>query len=79
MYPEKPGVTRAKLLSGGWVLVPKGRVTLVSYFVQVDLRGSIPATVTNVISVKQPLCIHYVRKAMEEEDHDHVSVASSSL
>lgn len=64
---KNPEMVRGDIVMAGWVLTPMGKSTKVIYVVQVDLKGKIPASVVNLVSVKQPLCIHYLRKAMDED------------
>ena len=66
LVPKNPDMVRAEILMAGWVLIPQGRYTIVTYIVQIDLKVKIPTSVVNVVSVKQPMCIHYLRQAMEE-------------
>lgn len=67
LVPLTPDVVRGEIVAAGWVLIPKGKYTLVTYVVQVDVKGLVPVAVVNAVSVRQPLCIHYLRQAMEEE------------
>jgi len=67
LVPPTPDVVRAEIVTAGWVLSPKGKYTVVTYVVQVDVKGLVPVAVVNAVSVRQPLCIHYLRQAMDEE------------
>eukprot|EP01137_Pigoraptor_chileana_P008819 Opistho-2@56171 len=63
---EVPGVVRATVFASGWVMEPLDeRRTMVTYVAQIDLKGNVPSRLINIISVKQPLCIAYLRKHME--------------
>jgi len=39
----------------------------VTYLVRVDLKGSVPSGVINLVSRKQPLCIHYLREHLGDK------------
>eukprot|EP00455_Lapot_gusevi_P045797 TRINITY_DN5912_c0_g1_i1.p1 TRINITY_DN5912_c0_g1~~TRINITY_DN5912_c0_g1_i1.p1 ORF type:complete len:954 (-),score=260.10 TRINITY_DN5912_c0_g1_i1:40-2901(-) len=64
-YPEGKKRVRATAHLGGWVIKPSQKVSsrsLVFYFMQVDLGGSVPSWAANIVSKKQPLCINHIRK-----------------
>jgi len=42
--------------------VPSKLCTRVTYVVQMDPKGPVPASLINMVSRRQPLCIHYLRK-----------------
>lgn len=72
--PARPSITRAELHASGWLIEPLiiddaiiAGASLVTYVVRTDLKGSIPTSVLNLLSERQPLVIHYVRGLLEKK------------
>ena len=70
--PPASDVIRGRVFNSGWMLEPHGPAgtsTLVTYIAQVNPRG-LPTRLVNLVSVKQPMCIHYLRKFL---NHRHTA------
>ncbi len=77
--PSVHGTVRATVFASGWIVEPYACGTpaagtggssvysKVTYITQVDIGGKVPAAVINLVAVRQPLSIHYVRLQMLEE------------
>jgi len=78
LCPPYSDIVRAELKTSGWVLVPRGNITLATFIVQVDLKGKIPTSVMNLIATRQPLSIYYVRLALEKDPSLRQSHLTSS-
>jgi hypothetical protein len=58
------GTTRAEVVCAGWVIKPSIKDpnrALATYVLHLDLKGSVPAAMVNVIVRKQPQCINELR------------------
>ena len=65
LCPINTHFVRGSVNSGGWVIRPSKKSpnrSLVSYIMHIDLGGSVPAWIANLVSDKQPLCIDSIRK-----------------
>ncbi len=70
--PAEKGYVRGHLEFGGYVIRSVPNMTeqsLVTYIGSVDLKGNIPAFVTNKVSESQPLCVSMLRKIGETLYH----------
>lgn len=55
LVPEKKGIVRVKQSVGNWTITPTGRNNIhVSYELQVDPGGAIPAWLVNMLATKGP-------------------------
>ncbi len=81
LCPPEEGVVRAELILGGFVLSPtRGKSdseTLVQYVSQSDLKGSLPASMLNLLSSTQPLIVCNLQKALAEKFSSKKSAYSS--
>ncbi|KAL5483737.1 hypothetical protein EMCRGX_G020148 [Ephydatia muelleri] len=64
--PPNPSITRGKVFYSGWVVEPRTLktgiiATEITYLLQVDFSGPIPAYILNIISQRQPLAVAYLR------------------
>jgi hypothetical protein len=60
---------RGTVLLGGWVIRPSLRApgrSLLTYYMHVDLGGSVPAWAANMVAKRQPLCIDAIRRLFDE-------------
>jgi len=60
---------RGDLKCSGWVWKPMNmaRHSQTTYMVQVDVRGGIPKSLADHVTVKQPLCVHYIAEFLKLE------------
>ncbi|XP_046847721.1 uncharacterized protein LOC124441316 [Xenia sp. Carnegie-2017] len=67
--PSKKDAKRGKIIYSGWVIEPilhNGQLySTVTYMAQVNPGGSYPAMIINAVSQKQPLCVFYLRRMIE--------------
>lgn len=68
--PVEPKYVRAELHSSGFVIVPfqgpEGQQwSEVTNIANVDLGGSIPSSIVNMVMKKQPLIVHKIRAFVE--------------
>jgi len=69
--PLKPlnECVRANVLGAGFAIKPIGpTVSLITYIPHCDLGGNIPAALSNIASVEQPLIVNAIRKSAEKQD-----------
>ena len=67
--PPVKGVTRAEIMSSGWIIKPAnadGSWSHLTYVARVDIKGDIPSGLWNMIGKRQPLAIYYIRKQLEK-------------
>lgn len=77
--PETKGCIRANLILGGMVVVPiSGNKSHVSYLINLDLCGSIPSMIINIISIRQPQIVSALRSALENMDTKKMLVEASN-
>eukprot|EP01035_Chromulina_nebulosa_P018913 gene18913-24717_t len=65
LCPLEENVIRAELILGGYILKPQSNGTLVQYVCQVDLKGSLPVQVINLVASQQPLVLANIKKILE--------------
>ncbi|XP_028409728.1 uncharacterized protein LOC114532426 [Dendronephthya gigantea] len=67
--PSKKDVKRGKIIASGWVVEPllhNGQLqSMVTYLAQVNPGGNYPAMLVNITGRKQPLCLAYLRRLLE--------------
>lgn len=73
--PEQRGIVRAHIRTSGFVIhdvTPSGSskpVTKLTYIVQLDPGGWVPAYLANAVAINQPLCIAGIRETTEARAH----------
>lgn len=71
--PPSKDIVRAKVHCCGWIIEPlqdNGQLhSMVSYLVQVDFGGVVPAMLMNLVARRQPLCIAYLRDYLEKSQN----------
>ncbi|CAB3991539.1 -related lipid transfer 9 [Paramuricea clavata] len=81
--PSKKDVKRGKIISSGWVVEPllhNGQLySMVTYLAQVSPGGSYPAMLINITGRKQPLCLAYLRRILENPNQSLNRSLSQSL
>lgn len=67
MFPPADGHVRADLVLSGYILAASkdGTKTSLQQYILTDLKGSLPASVVNMVARDQPLCTAVVRKLLE--------------
>mmetsp|Transcript_1502 Transcript_1502/g.1700 ORF Transcript_1502/g.1700 Transcript_1502/m.1700 type:complete len:234 (+) Transcript_1502:25-726(+) len=66
--PEVNGIVRANILASGFVLEPLGpNKTKVTYLIQLELGGWIPAWVTNFVGTEAPLALGRLLRVMRQK------------
>ena len=72
MEPEVEGVIRVNELRGEWIMVPKGeRETEVTYQMQADPAGAIPAWLANRFVIDAPMVTLKTLRAVAERQGGH--------
>ncbi|KAI9334651.1 hypothetical protein DFJ73DRAFT_35896 [Zopfochytrium polystomum] len=66
-HPSDPKRVRAHLETGTWVLEPKDGGIAVSYFVLIDVKGSVPASVLKLVQSQTPMCVAEVGNYLANE------------
>eukprot|EP01097_Dermamoeba_algensis_P004801 TRINITY_DN3080_c0_g1_i1.p1 TRINITY_DN3080_c0_g1~~TRINITY_DN3080_c0_g1_i1.p1 ORF type:complete len:381 (+),score=75.91 TRINITY_DN3080_c0_g1_i1:76-1218(+) len=66
--PGKSGVTRAQFTSSGFAIREDlgSRNCLVTFVLQFDLKGWVPASVMNAVAISQPMVLHQVDLAVQK-------------
>ena len=65
--PLVDGHVRGELIIGGYILKPTDTGTQCQYLVQSDLKGSIPSSIVNMVSSKQPMVLMNINDALVKE------------
>jgi len=67
--PPKKDVVRGKCISSGYMFVPNADDTLttITFVMQLDMCGWIPAGIVNMVMVDEPLCLAQFRDLVEKE------------
>ena len=67
--PSKNDLKRGKVIASGWVVEPllhNGQLySMVTYLTQINPGGTYPAALLNLTARKQPLCLAYLRRMLE--------------
>ncbi|MEE1920679.1 START domain-containing protein [Pseudomonas sp. 148P] len=72
MVPREPGQTRVTRLQGLWTMIPKGqRQTEVTYEMQADPAGDIPAWLANQFVIDAPMITLKTLRAVAERQGIH--------
>jgi len=63
------GVVRGKCISSGYIFVPNAddTATTITYVMQLDMGGWLPASIVNMVMVDEPLCLTQFRNILEKE------------
>jgi len=67
--PVPKGVVRGKCISSGYIFVPNAddTETTVTFVMQLDMCGSVPNFIVNMVMVDEPLCLAQFRALVEAE------------
>ena len=72
--PSKKDLKRGKVIASGWVVEPllhNGQLySMVTYLTQINPGGTIPASLLNFTARKQPLCLAYLRRMIENPNEN---------
>jgi len=62
------GVVRGKCISSGYIFVPNedDTSTTITFVMQLDMGGWIPASIVNMVMVDEPLCLAQFRNLVEK-------------
>jgi len=63
--PKVAGKVRAELRDCGYVIKPCGEGSMLSYVIQLDMKGYVPLFFTNLIQTQHPLIISMMRRLLE--------------
>lgn len=66
-FPEQPGVVRAKVFFGGYVMQHVVGGTHMMFLLQVDIGGSVPLAIANFVGQSKPLTLAAIRKVLDEQ------------
>jgi len=63
------GVVRGKCISTGYIFVPNAddTATTITFVMQLDMCGWLPASIVNAVMVDEPLCLAQFRNVVEKE------------
>lgn len=74
--PDVSGNVRGEVIIGGYYIKPVevngSEECDVSYLCCTDLKGSLPASVVNMVATKQPMIVSVVRKYLESQIPDNL-------
>lgn len=66
--PKVAGKVRAELRDCGYLVKPTADGCVLSYVIQLDMKGYIPLFFTNLISTQHPLIVSMMRQLLEEDE-----------
>lgn len=65
-FPEQPGVVRANLYFGAYVMKHVVGGTQMTFLLQVDIGGSVPLAIANFVGQSKPLTIATLKKVLDQ-------------
>lgn len=65
-FPERPGVVRAKLNFGAYVMKHVVGGTHMTFLLQVDIGGSVPLAIANFVGQSKPLTLAALRRVLDQ-------------
>jgi hypothetical protein len=66
-FPQQPGVVRAKVFFGGYVMCHVVGGTHMTFLLQVDIGGSVPLAIANFVGQSKPLTLATLRRVLDDQ------------
>jgi hypothetical protein len=67
IHPPIDGHVRGEMHTAGYLLTPTAQGTIVTYNIKLDLKGSIPNTIINLVCNNQPMILMTLKQLMDKE------------